>query len=157
MSQYADLSAPRQPVPPLPLPSDARALARPLRMKVGGYVEMSFDAYLELDGITWLRAEGGFGDGQRTNWHRREDWVAMTPGIACSVGRYFEHPDHWGRGLGARNTKPTSIHAAMRAELIDKLRYSDHSLREAQEKLARLTTGRNLIRASVGKALGRTP
>lgn len=111
-------------------------LRKPLRIKIGGWQPQTVDAWLEFEGIVWLRVEGGFGDGQRTNWHPREDWVAMLPATAASVSRYFDKPHCWGKG-SARIT-PRSMLDAMRDEVDNKLNTARYDLRDARDRVARL-------------------
>lgn len=56
------------------LPSGGH-LIRPIKRKIGHWVEMVFDAEVTMHGgMRWLRVRGGFG--QRGD---REDWVADFP------------------------------------------------------------------------------
>lgn len=119
------------PVEPLSLPPGARMLARPVQLDTGGWVPQTVDAVLEFEGVTWARVQGGFGDGQRTGWHPREDWVAVVPAVAISVSRYFDKPDVWDR-------KSQTMQEAMRAEVQTKLGHARYTLREAQERVRRL-------------------
>lgn len=62
-----------------------------LTRSVGAWLKMEFDAKLERNGITWLRAKGGFGGGGD-----REDWVADLPHGCCSVSDYNWNDDEFG-------------------------------------------------------------
>lgn len=134
----------RERVAPLPLPSGAVPLG-PLEIKTGGWEPLAVDARLDFEGITWARVEGGFGSGQKTGWHPREDWIAIVPGVALSVGRYFAKPDEWGRG---HHDDVVSMEDAMREEVASKLSFAYHRLVEAQATVRQLARGIALLESS---------
>ena len=67
-------------VPNSRLPKGAIMLARVVRKKIGGWVEMEYDAKIKRLGLWWWRAKGGFGDHN----NRSEYWCAQIPaGCLC--------------------------------------------------------------------------
>ncbi len=117
-------------------------LRKPIRMdKVGSWIEQDIDAYLQLDGLTWLRVQGGFGDGQKTDWHPREDWIALVPALSLNVNRTFVSPEKWNHGA-------TSIHEAMRREVSASLASAHFEVLRVERRLDRLHRGVGMLRAS---------
>lgn len=100
------------------LPKTARRI-KPIIKKVGDWVEMTFDAILERNGLTWLRVKDGFGE--KGN---REDWVLDIPTRCVSISDY-----KWkGKNLG-RSYK--SFEHAIDSEVLMALDF----LKERKEKL----------------------
>ncbi len=129
------------PVDPLPPPSGAVILPKPLRLELGAWVPMDYDASIEVDGIAWLRVHGGRGDGQRTGWNPREDWAAMVPGVALTVGRYFSKPSEWRAG-----GQHADFFSAARAEVTAKLSYAEnYLLPKARKRVATLERAVSLM------------
>lgn len=140
------------PVEPLPPPPGTILLSRPVRLKVGGWADhLRYDARFDLDGITWVRVEGGFGSGQHTGWHPREDWVAMLPALSLHVGRHFDRPARW----TARGTTDfDTIEGAMRSEVRGAIRSSLYDLREAQRRLVRLERAVDMLGRARSRSAG---
>ncbi len=133
---------------PLPLPPGATMLKKPIRMKVAGWEVMTFDARFELDGITWVRVQGGFGDGQATNWHPREDWVAIVPALTIHVGRMFSKPDAWTNG-NRSEAVPSTIVEAARAAVIYEYEQSTWPIQRKLENLENLHRAVALLESSI--------
>jgi len=60
-----------------------KILTRPIKRKIGSWVEMEYDAKIKRLGMTWLRVKGGFG-----GRGDREDWVGDVPFGCISVSNY---------------------------------------------------------------------
>lgn len=119
-------------------------LNKPVTMKVGSWVLMTFDAYLEYRGIVWLRAKGGFGNGQAQNWHPREDWIAMLPSVSIHVGRYFSTPNEW------RPADAVTIWDAMDIAVDDAIDHGQFDLRRKARELELLSIALNMLTRSRG-------
>lgn len=72
------------------LPEGAREI-RPIRRKIGTWVELDFDAKLRFRGVWWFRVMGGFGGNGD-----REDWVADIDYGCVSVSDYHWRGKKWG-------------------------------------------------------------
>lgn len=65
----------------------------PVKRQIGNYREMAYDATLELDGLVWCRAEGGFGEAGD-----REDWICDVDECSVHVVRHLKpRGADWGR------------------------------------------------------------
>lgn len=80
------------------LPKGGKLLKKPLKKKTGNWVEMIFDAEVLVEGIRWLRVQGGMGQGSPLprNSNPREDWVADIPHGCASVHDYQFREPRWG-------------------------------------------------------------
>ncbi len=85
---------PKMKLPKLCTPKDAKPIYR--KEKIGGWLEMEFDASVERHGLTWLHVKdgmGGHGD--------REDWICDLPFVAISIHDYnWNKNDPFGEKLG---------------------------------------------------------
>jgi hypothetical protein len=79
-------------VPNTVLPKGAR-LIKPFEKKIGGWVEMEFDAEVERLGLTWYRVKGGMGERKNGD---REDWIADIPSCCISIHDYQWREPRWG-------------------------------------------------------------
>lgn len=106
----------------------------PVKRRIGNYREMAYDATLELDGLVWCRAEGGFGDDPT----QREDWVCDVDECSVHVVRYLKpRPESWGTRPNEYTTDD-GRDTAMRAVISEGIRYLFQSIRVEAEKLARM-------------------
>jgi len=70
-------------IPNTVLPKGGKLLPKPIKKKIGSWVEQVVDAALVRNGIRWFRVKdgmGGRGD--------REDWIADVECMCCSVHDY---------------------------------------------------------------------
>lgn len=108
-----------------------------MRLKIGGYVELEFDAKLVRNGISWYRVRDGFG--QRGD---REDWVADVPGHSLSANDYNWNGDVFGPSYGTFE-KALDMQAAYAygfvQQNIDKARRRLADLRDGEQLLERAT------------------
>lgn len=115
------------------LPRGARKFKKPTTRKVGGWVELPFDASVVRYGITWLRIVGGFGFERGDNgWERKgasEDWVADLPSSCVSVSQ-----SDWRKPYFGFIVYP-SFDDAMKGELA---RATDHAEQEVEELKTKL-------------------
>lgn len=114
-------------------------LPKVIKKKVGGYIEMEYDAAGDYFGITWLRVKdglGGRGD--------REDWIAdMPPG----VGGISIHDYHWnGEEFGMNHG---SFLGAIKAETKLSLGYAQKHEEETLAKLDQIRESIRIMHASI--------
>lgn len=107
----------------------------PLRLNLGNWRGMAYDAKTTLDGIDWYRAKGGFGAG-------REDWVGDLSESNLHAMRYLQ-----GDGWGHSGETPTRD-AAMRESVASARYWIDPLIeKEFQRVSDLLATRRQLIEA----------
>lgn len=101
---------------------------RPLKIRLheSGWVDhLRFDASLVLDGLTWLRVQGGFG-----SRGDREDWILAVPAYCLSVSKWRD--EDWDSGGHRFPTREEAMrHALARGR--SSVRYF---IRESESKLA---------------------
>ena len=117
-------------------------LSKPIRKKIGGWVEMDFEAYFTYRGIMWFRPKGGGlgGDGH----HSREDWLANTPGIAISAGRSVNH-GHDVTKVGWGFNKDKTLEEEMDKQIHDKISWAAYRIKGTREKLAELEHSHRML------------
>jgi hypothetical protein len=116
---------------------------QPAMLKVGHWREMKYDAELELDGLRWLRAHGGFSD--RGD---REDWVLALDEVGCSVNRYRDEP--WRHGSGGGNF--ATMEEAMRSAIPQEARWTAEKLIELKDEATRMEKSLDALNAAARKA-----
>lgn len=99
-------------------------LLKPLKAKIGGWVEMEFDAEVQVSGVRWLRVKGGMGE--RGD---REDWVADAP-LAASTHDYQWRKPYWG------SVRYASFEQGCRAEFASSLERLQRERTELESRLA---------------------
>ena len=115
-------------------------MPKPLRKKIGAWVEMEFDAAIRVRGIRWLRVRGGLG-----GEFRHEDWVADVPAICCSVHDYHWNGDDFGPNYG-------SFLGAIRAEMKLSLDYAIYEAKKLRKKARAQAEGAAVLRKALAKA-----
>ncbi len=112
-------------------------LIKPLRKKIGTWVEMEFDATCRRNGLTWFRVKNGMGE--RGD---REDWVADVPGVSISVHDYHYNGEDFGPSYG-------SFDNACLQESIRALHFAREELAKKRAALASLENGIKVIESHV--------
>lgn len=115
------------------LPKGA-VLISPVRLELGHYVPLEYDAKLERNGLTWYRVQGGFGRVGKARGDR-EDWVADAPGVSATVCDY-----HW-NGSSSFGLSYPSFEDALDGQREAALRTARYRLIEKQVELASLEEG----------------
>jgi hypothetical protein len=122
------------------LPTGGKLLRRVLDCKIGGWVQMKFDAKVERFGLTWYRVKDGMGrNGDR------EDWVLDIPTQAVSIHDYQWREPRWGF------EKYNSFDEAALAQMVK-------GLDQAESRAAEFRRDAALVDASVAilkRAIGR--
>lgn len=113
-------------VPNTNLPTGAKAI-KPRRMKLGGYVEMEYDAELVHRGVTFYRVRGGF-----SHKNDREDWVAqLADGVSTCVCDYNWHDVGFGEYVG-------TFTQALDRKISDALARAEWDLSAMERKAAKM-------------------
>ena len=121
------------------LPKGAKEIK--VKKKIGGWVEMEFDAKLIHRGIQWLRVKDGFGDKGD-----REDWVADIPITCISVSDYhFRKEMYW----GFKEHQADTIFGAMDIQLLEAKEHIAHRKKEQEENLAKLSIAQDQVDLAV--------
>lgn len=120
-----------------------RLFKKPIKRKISVWREMEYDASLKLDGLRWLRALGGFGEGaEGPGDGSREDWVCEIPSLGINVSR-ISRSYGAGRGWSAGFEYYDSLSEAMRVEISMHRRFVDGEITEARTALDSLSIKRN--------------
>lgn len=121
------------------LPSGAKEIVT-IRKKIGGWVEMEYDAECERYGLTWLRVKGGF------NSHGgREDWVCDLPtGLLSVSDSSWREPR-----FGFDNF--SSFDEAVAGEIRRSLSYAESKTKEKEREADESRETEALLRKSVSK------
>lgn len=122
------------------LPAGGR-LIKPVRKKIGPYVEQIYDAYVVVFGLGVYRVQGGL---QGRN--DREDWVVDLPGVGAAVSDY-----NW-RNVGFGIFHGTFEQAVLQ-ETISAFHYAVQKRDEKALTLARLRAGIRVSKFAVANAV----
>jgi len=129
----------KKPKPNKVLPKGA-FLIKPVRLVLGDWSPLVFDAKVVRAGITWYRVKGGLSEGDNS----REDWLADVPKICISVHDYHWNGDTFGPQHG-------SFDKAVKAESKAALRNSKERLAEKQELVLELKNSIAVLEKSCAK------
>jgi hypothetical protein len=116
---------------------------QPAMLKVGHWREMKYDAEVEVDGLRWLRAHGGFGDGQDD----REDWVLALDEVGSHVKRW-KNQQRWEGRAGDFDT----MEEAMRAAIPLEAHYTEQKLMELKDEVERMQHSLDALNAAARRA-----
>lgn len=128
-------------IPNTRLPKGGSPLKRLLKKKIGGWVEMSFDATFVRHGIRWYRVKDGMGDNGD-----REDWVADLPESCISL-----HDYNWNR-LWCDTVYYGDFETAVLTALKRELHHEREKIIELHDKIERLRMSVELVENSLRSA-----
>lgn len=115
-------------------------LGKPVTIKIGGWVQMDYDAKMRVNGIEWIRVKDGLsGKGDR------EDWIANIPSGCVSIHDYQYREPRWG----------FEQYRSMKAAMIGQLRvYIDSTvdrIRDLTERIELAKVSIKIAKAAVSK------
>ena len=118
-------------------------LIDPVEMELGSYVKLTYDAKVEMHGVTWYRVKGGLGQSNYRRTHEREDWVADIPRFSVSVHDYEWNGSDFGNNY-------SSMSEAMADALQRSLKWAEARVKETEENLEKDRNGLRSIKDVLG-------